>query len=344
MTGTNTRIKTAVKLFILAVLILSLTSCEAIMGIFGIPNASGSTQLVKDSSTASKQVVFNRSTESRAADPGTWITPDNISGKVISVFLIVGVEDENGDGEGSAVWLMLHDRYNPVGFMDSYVQAGADYLYDFDFSEPDLVPVSIVANPFMYPPDERAYTAEVNTLFAWMDISFSTAGLGFGLAGDDHTIRMYMADVDTNNDGVISGSEPHGGDILYVEADGTAYWVTDTYQLSASRPASPVQDEAVANYRDNPSDEGNQYIEVVSADIADDARERLTFTDLTTHTWQYDVVFDMFETIVFYPDRINGSTTADITSKGELVKCFNIPLWSRDGEGISAWVETTPLN
>lgn len=99
---------------------------------------------------------------------------------------------------------------------------------------------------------------------------------------------------------------------------------------------------AVVNYRENPADEGNQYIEVVCAEIPEDDRILLTYDELSSRSWQFDVVFDMYETIVFYPDRVNLSSVGEITTEGQLVKAFNIPLWNREGEGITAWVDAVP--
>lgn len=277
------------------------------------------------------------------------ISPLNVSGKIASAGIMIGEEN------GYNIFLILHESFQPAGFHQDFITPNAEYLYDYNLKEPiapSIMDLSVGAS-FRYPSDDRAQTARIEITFAYMDLEFNITGSGLASTGP-YTIRLILADHDENEDGIIQDSEMQKGDLLYLKNEefyyvdaNTALSDEDSY-LTKTRPSYHVIHEESANFNgwdDSPN--GDDVVPSVNAIIPIEKRQIITWTDFSTHSWEFDIIFDMKNSITMDLEAIGapGTTSSnplleELTNTRALVEAFDISIFG-EPQGFEAAIEAT---
>jgi hypothetical protein len=242
------------------------------------------------------------------------VTPENVSGKLISLLGSIG------DNDGVSYKLMFISP-SMTGYTEESVNSDDDFLVDFNLKEPYAAHVENLEyyerDP--YPSDENALFSDISIMFAWVDIQFS-AGDSDLLPPGNHIVRQVYANVPDLN--------YQRGDILYrSSADEEFQWIDDApgydpadpERFNSERPENPVQNSEIASFSGYEGGMGNQFIPTFGLEVPYEDRDTLVFDDFITHSWVFDVVFDMREAVLIsWPD---GVESADVYT---MLKSFGL--------------------
>jgi hypothetical protein len=233
------------------------------------------------------------------------ITPRNVSGKLIQLNLKVG-------GDDSRYVIQVITPFKE-GFHARSVSSTDEFLVPFDLADPlEDYRTELVHSPRdPYPGDDNCDITQVQLTYAWMDFQFSTINSGLPLDEEYdgvHTIRVAFADVADR--GYVRG------DILYLDttdltegAQGTFKWIDEDKMehhgesvLVSTRPANPIVYEDVATF-DGWGEGGNSSVPPFIVDIHHDERQAMPFDTYVTHSWEFDIIFNMEKGIwINWPD------------------------------------------
>jgi len=198
------------------------------------------------------------------------ITPTSVTGKAYYSGMIVGTT--NGLSLGPMIGT-VEDPSKATAFSESE-------LLDIDLgTQIKNTGSPTLGGPIPYPADAEAYVQNFHVYFGWFDVTFTLAGGNpNGAVDGTHVFRQVMAD--------ITGTEMKKGDVMYkASGDTTFKWCTTAGCAHDTRPTSPIQNSAIANF--SSTNEGNKTIpSFFMAPPTGATPVQITKTDLTSKTSQ----------------------------------------------------------
>jgi hypothetical protein len=229
------------------------------------------------------------------------LTPDNIEGRLIQAALMVG---QSGPAGGSAIFLAAQDEN---GYNHPTVPRSQD-LPLFNLSQRLSMGEEFKCCWESYPSAERAYSAWLEIMFAYVDIRFT---LPEGALKGSHNLRIAYADIDDLG--------YRRGDFLYQTAEGWKWVDSVTGAFVATRPSHPVQMGAVTSYRGSSDGRGNQTIPTLFIAIQDSQKVHMPADTVLSHSWEFIVDFILNQGII-----VRRVDPAKATSMAELLGAFDI--------------------
>ncbi len=277
------------------------------------------TKLLSTTLTGGRNLRSERTLVTDTATCGTGfsacITPDGVVGKAYYAGMIVG--KDHGLSLGPLIGTVT-DASKATDFSESE-------LLEFDFSQQlVLTGAPVIGGPIEYPADDQAYVQNFHVYLGWIDTTFTLA-IGEGIIGT-HVIRQVMAD--------IAGTDMKKGDKMYRLSTDTdfKYCVTGSGCTGTTRPASPVQDSAIASFTN--TSEGNKTIPSFFVDLAAGTEVQIKKSDLTSaaSTNTFTVDFAMTNGVKFTTAASEWATT------DKLVSAFSLS--AKPGDDDSAFTAT----
>ena len=275
----------------------------------------GSTKLLStslaDSPTAAAKVKAGKIDSSGTLNSRYYyMTPSNISGKILSALMMVG--EMGGGGPGASAIELI---YPNVDHRTIKQLSNNSLLTDFNFLEPIISSYPFSCCGDHYALDNEARIASIEMLFGYIDMSFSI--LNGALAGQ-HTIRIVYITID--NMGIYQG------DILYKDGDTFKWWDSSGTNpgLSAKRPAAPIKKDFAAETH-SVDNRGNQYLSTIWAYVPDIDTTLFPQTGMFDSTWSFKVDFQVTNGVLFrfvHPENLQ--------TIGEMLQCIDVNADIRD--------------
>ena len=317
------------RIIVIAAVAACVLSCGDTSGPGGnYKRGEGTTKLLS-TSLATNAVELHKTRQATVDSSGDlsnryyYITPSNVSGKILTAMMMVGKLGGDGPG-GSAIELIYPsdgDHRTIKKLPDNSL------LTDFNFQEPLTSSYPFSCCSERYPADENARISTIEMLFGYIDIDFTITE---GPLSGPHTVRIAYITID--NMGFRQG------DILYKE-DNTFKWYDTSLAIRGlveTRPAAPVQNAFAAKKVPISNDRGNPYLSTIWSDVPDSLQALFPKTGMFDSTWAFTVDFKVDNGVVF-----RRKHPGSIATIGELLQTVDINANIRDqqsGFGLKAKV------